>query len=41
MSDVDRPRLVEVFALRTRRAWFLMKQRAEEQGGGWARMWDP
>ncbi|UBU13487.1 hypothetical protein [Nonomuraea gerenzanensis] len=29
-----------VFALRTRRAWFLMKQRAEERGGGWARIWD-
>ncbi|MER6952264.1 phosphotransferase [Nonomuraea sp. NPDC000554] len=40
MSDVDRSRLVEVFALRTRRAWFLMKQRAEERVGGWARMWD-
>ncbi|KAB8191503.1 phosphotransferase [Nonomuraea phyllanthi] len=39
MSDVDRSRLVEVFTLRTRRAWFLMKQRAEERGGGWARMW--
>ncbi|MBF8192061.1 phosphotransferase [Nonomuraea sp. K274] len=40
MSDVDRSRLVEVAVLRSRRSWFLMKQRAEEQGGGWARMWD-
>ncbi|MEV4078347.1 phosphotransferase [Nonomuraea fuscirosea] len=40
MSDVDRSRLVEVFTLRTRRAWFSMKQIAEERGGGWARMWD-
>ncbi|MFI6322864.1 phosphotransferase [Nonomuraea sp. NPDC050556] len=40
MSDVERARLVEVAVLRTRRAWFLMKQIAEEQGGGWARMWD-
>ncbi|WP_067126638.1 phosphotransferase [Microtetraspora malaysiensis] len=40
MSDVDRSRLVEMLTLGTRRAWFLMKQRAEEQGGGWARMWD-
>ncbi|MGN9845318.1 aminoglycoside phosphotransferase family protein [Nonomuraea sp. H19] len=40
MSDVDRSRLVEVAVLRTRRSWFSMKQIAEEQGGGWARMWD-
>ncbi|MEQ4719272.1 hypothetical protein [Nonomuraea sp. B19D2] len=40
MSGVDRSRLVEVFALRTRLAWFLMKQRAEERGGGWMRMRD-
>ncbi|WP_433258441.1 phosphotransferase [Streptosporangium sp. CA-135522] len=40
MPDVDRARLVEVFALRTRRAWFSMRQNALERGGGWARMWD-
>ncbi|MGP4101522.1 phosphotransferase [Nonomuraea sp. KM90] len=40
MSDVDRSRVVEVAVLRSRRSWFLMKQAAEEQGGGWARMWD-
>ncbi|SEG88449.1 Phosphotransferase enzyme family protein [Nonomuraea solani] len=40
MSDVDRSRLVEVAVMRTRRAWFSMKQIAEEKGGGWARMWD-
>lgn len=39
MSEVDRSRLVEVVVLRTRRAWFAMKQNAEERGGGWARMW--
>jgi len=26
--------------LRTRRSWYLMKQRAETRGGGWQRMWD-
>jgi Phosphotransferase enzyme family len=30
----------DVDPLRTRRAWYLMKQRAETQGGGWQRMWD-
>ncbi|GAA3594515.1 phosphotransferase [Nonomuraea rosea] len=40
MSGTDRSRLVEVGVLRTRRAWFSMKRMAEEQGGGWARMWD-
>ncbi|WP_342779332.1 phosphotransferase, partial [Nonomuraea turkmeniaca] len=39
MSDLDRSRLVEVAVLRSRRAWYSMKQIAEEQGGGWARMW--
>jgi hypothetical protein len=39
MSDTDRSRLVEVAVLRSRRAWFSMKQIAEAQGGGWARMW--
>ncbi|WP_406319543.1 phosphotransferase [Streptosporangium sp. NBC_01639] len=39
MPDTDRSRLVEVAVLRSRRAWFSMKQIAEEQGGGWARMW--
>ncbi|NUW39007.1 phosphotransferase [Nonomuraea rhodomycinica] len=40
MTDADRSRLVEVAVLRTRRAWFSMKQIAEERGGGWARMWE-
>ncbi|NUW34285.1 aminoglycoside phosphotransferase family protein [Nonomuraea sp. SMC257] len=40
MSGADRSRLVEVAVLRTRRAWFSMKQIAEERGGGWARMWE-
>ncbi|MGW4799524.1 phosphotransferase, partial [Nonomuraea sp. NPDC004297] len=39
MSDTDRSRLVEVAVLRSRRSWFSMKQIAETQGGGWARMW--
>jgi hypothetical protein len=40
LSGTDRERIVEVGVLRTRRAWYLMKQRAETQGGGWQRMWD-
>ena len=40
MTERDRGRLVEVAVLRTRRTWFLMKHRAEVDGGGWQRMWD-
>lgn len=40
MTERDRGRLVEVAVLRTRRSWFLMKHRAEVDGGGWQRMWD-
>ena len=40
MSERDRGRLVEVAVLRGRRSWYLMKQRAEVDGGGWLRMWD-
>lgn len=40
LSGTDRERIMEVAMLRTRRAWYLMKQRAETQGGGWKRMWD-
>jgi hypothetical protein len=40
LSGTDRERIMEVATLRTRRAWHLMKQRAETQGGGWQRMWD-
>jgi hypothetical protein len=40
LSGTDRERIMEVAMLRTRRAWYLMKQRAETQGGGWQRMWD-
>ncbi|UBU08608.1 phosphotransferase [Nonomuraea gerenzanensis] len=39
MSETDRSRVVEVAVMRTRRSWFLMRQNAEELGGGWARMW--
>ena len=40
LSGTDRERVAEVAILRTRRSWYLMKQRAETQGGGWQRMWD-
>jgi aminoglycoside phosphotransferase (APT) family kinase protein len=40
LSGTDRERIMEVGMLRTRRAWYLMKQRAQTQGGGWQRMWD-
>jgi hypothetical protein len=40
LSGTDRERIMEVAVLRTRRSWYLMKQRAETQGGGWQRMWD-
>jgi hypothetical protein len=40
MPDLDRSRPVEAAVLRTRRSWYSMRQLAEEQGGGWARMWE-
>jgi hypothetical protein len=40
LSGTDRERIMEVAILRTRRSWYLMKQRAETHGGGWQRMWD-
>jgi hypothetical protein len=40
LSGTDRERIMEVAMLRTRRSWYLMKQRTETQGGGWQRMWD-
>jgi hypothetical protein len=40
LSGADRERIMEVAVLRTRRSWYLMKQRAEIHGGGWQRMWD-
>ena len=40
LSGVDRERIIEVALLRTRRSWYLMKERAETEGGGWQRMWD-
>ena len=40
MSGPDRTRVIEVAILRSRRSWYLMKQRAERDGGGWQRMWD-
>ncbi len=40
LSGTDRARIIEVALLRTRRAWYLMKHRAQTHGGGWQRMWD-
>jgi hypothetical protein len=40
MSGPDRDRVIKVAVMRTRRSWYLMKQRAESHGGGWQRMWD-
>jgi len=40
LSGTDRERVIEVGLLRTRRAWYMMKHRAETLGGGWQRMWD-
>ncbi|HEY6496271.1 MAG TPA: aminoglycoside phosphotransferase family protein [Trebonia sp.] len=40
LSGTDRERIIEVGVLRTRRSWFLMRQRAQLHGGGWQRMWN-
>jgi hypothetical protein len=40
LSADDRERVIEVALIRSRRSWYLMKQRAELYGGGWQRMWD-
>jgi hypothetical protein len=40
LSGTDRERVIEVAVMRTRRAWYLMRHRAEAHGGGWQRMWD-
>ena len=40
LSGTDRERIIEVGIVLTRRAWYLMKHRAETRGGGWQRMWD-
>ena len=40
LSGTDRAKVVEVAAMRLRRSWHLMKQRAEMDGGGWLRMWN-
>jgi hypothetical protein len=40
LSGTDRERVMEVAVLRTRRSWYLMKQRAQTHGGGWQRMWE-
>jgi hypothetical protein len=40
LSAIDRERTMEVAVLRGRRAWHLMRWRAQTMGGGWQRMWD-
>lgn len=40
LDAAGRARLVEVAIAQNRRAWHLMKHRAETLGGGWQRMWD-
>ena len=40
LSGTDRERIIESGIMQTRRAWYLMKHRAETRGGGWQRMWD-
>jgi hypothetical protein len=40
LSAEDRGRIVDVAITRSRRTWYLMRQRAELYGGGWRRLWD-
>ncbi|KAA1424003.1 phosphotransferase [Mumia zhuanghuii] len=40
LAASDRARLIDVAENTAARAWFLMRDRAERLGGGWARMWD-
>lgn len=40
LAEPDRAKLLPVAILQNRRAWHLMKHRAEQFGGGWQRMWD-
>lgn len=40
MTGADRSRLTEVARLRSQRSWHVMKARAENDGGGWAMMWE-
>lgn len=40
LSGPGREQITEVAAATTRRAWYLMRQRARDLGGGWQRMWD-
>ncbi|MGH1562347.1 phosphotransferase [Mumia sp. DW29H23] len=39
LGPADRGRLVDVVENAAARSWFLMRERAERLGGGWARMW--
>ena len=39
LSTTDRAHLVPTAIRRTERSWYLMKYRAEHDGGGWLRMW--
>jgi hypothetical protein len=40
LADVDRQHLLDGAVLRCRRVWHTMRDRAQHEGGGWARMWD-
>lgn len=39
LADSDRALLIDDLIYNTQRSWFLMRDRAERLGGGWARMW--
>jgi hypothetical protein len=40
LSEGERGRLLDLADVRLARSWYLMKAKAERDGGGWARMWD-
>lgn len=40
LSEEDREWVVRAAISAAQQSWHMMKQRAEELGGGWARMWD-
>lgn len=39
LGQADRERLIPTALRRSERSWYLMKHRAEHDGGGWLRMW--
>lgn len=40
LDDEDRAHVVDVARSTADRAWFVMRERARREGGGWQRMWD-